>query len=199
MQATNPAEQSGRATQRANILEAARQVFARKGQAATMADIAQAGGVSQGLAYRYFAGKDAIYRELVADALEQAERATGLTEDERSGTPGHRLALLITRLLNYRRDHLELFQLLDHALSSDKPPHEMVAQVRQRREHFLAEIRQLIVAGQATGEVAADDPDQLVLALATSLDGLTRFGAQHPEQFQRLCPDARILLRMLRP
>lgn len=38
--------------QRTNILEGARRAFARKGQAATMADVAQAAGVSQGLAYR---------------------------------------------------------------------------------------------------------------------------------------------------
>lgn len=61
--------------QRTNILEGARRAFARKGQAATMADVAQAAGVSQGLAYRYFASKEQLVNELVAHALEQAALA----------------------------------------------------------------------------------------------------------------------------
>src|SRR5262245_56492424 len=88
-----------RETQRANILEGAKRVFARKGKAATMADIAQAARVSQGLAYRYFAGKEAIYRELVEQAMEQAGLVAVQPGHGSSATPGHRLALLITQLL----------------------------------------------------------------------------------------------------
>jgi hypothetical protein len=47
--------------------------------------------------------------------------------------------------------------------------------------------------------VAAGDPDQLVIAIAASLDGLLRYGLHHPEQFHKLCPDPSILLRMLKP
>src|SRR6266487_1667787 len=150
MQRPDVMDKRPRETQRANILEAARRVFARKGKAATMADVAEAAGVSQGLAYRYFASKEQIYREL-----------------------------------------------LDQVLSSDKPPDDFAELIRQRRESFLAEFRQLIVEGQATGEVAAGDPDQLLIAITASLEGLVRFGLHHPEQFHRLCPDASILLRML--
>ncbi len=64
MARTDAVEQRPHETQRANILEGARRVFARKGKAATMADVAEAAGVSQGLAYRYFASKQEIYREL---------------------------------------------------------------------------------------------------------------------------------------
>lgn len=186
-------------TQRANILEAARRVFARKGKAATMTDVAQAAGVSQGLAYRYFASKDEIYRELVEQALEQAALATALPAPDRTATPGQQLALLITRMVEYRRDHLEVFQLLDQVLSSDKPPSGFAEQIHQRRERFFGEFRQLIVEAQAAGEVAAGDPDQLLIAIAAALEGLGRFGLHQPEQFRKLCPDASILLRMLKP
>lgn len=199
MQQTSGKEQDLRELQRANILEGARRVFARKGQAATMADVAQAAGVSQGLAYRYFSGKEQIYRELVKQALEQAALTTALPAREPSETPGQRLALLIRRTVEYRRDHLEVFQLLDQALSSDKAPDDMTELIRQYRERFLTELRQLIVEGQANGEVAAGDPEQLVIAITATLEGLARFGLHHPEQFRRLCPDASILLRMLKP
>jgi AcrR family transcriptional regulator len=199
MQRTDRLDRPAHQTQRANILEAARRVFARKGKAATMADIAQAAGVSQGLAYRYFAGKDEIYRELVEQALEQAALATALPADERFATPGQQLALLITRLLEYRRDHLEVFQMLDQVLSSDKPPAGFAEQIHQHRARFFGEFRQLIVDAQASGEVAAGDPDQLVIAIAATLEGLGRFSLHQPEQFRRLYPDASIILRMLRP
>jgi AcrR family transcriptional regulator len=185
--------------QRANILEGARRAFARKGQAATMADVAQAAGVSQGLAYRYFASKEQIYRELVEQALEQAARATALPAQEPPATPGERIALLITRLVEYRRDHLEVFQLLDQVFNADKAPDDLAELIRGHRERFLGELRQLIVEGQAGGEVAPGDPDQLVIALSVALEGLTRFGLHHPEHFQRLCPEPGILLRMLKP
>jgi AcrR family transcriptional regulator len=199
MQRPDAGDKGARETQRANILEGAKRAFARKGRAATMADVAQAAGVCQGLAYRYFDSKEQIYRELVEQALEQAALVTAQPMHESSTTPGQRLALLITKLVEHRRDHLEVFQLLDQVLSSDKPSDDFVEQIRQRRESFLAEFRQLIVDGQATGEVAAGDPDQLVIAITVSLEGLVRFGLHHPKQFHRLCPDASILLRMLKP
>jgi AcrR family transcriptional regulator len=199
MRRPNTADQRRRETQRANILEGAKRAFALKGKAATMADVAQAAGVSQGLAYRYFASKEEIYRELVEQALEQAGIAIAQPIHERSATPGQRLALLITQLVDYHRDHLEIFQLLDQVLSSDKPPDNVSEEIRRRGETFVTDFRQLIVEGQATGEVATGDPDQLVIAITASLDGLVRFGLHHPEQFRRLCPDASILLRMLKP
>ena len=188
-----------RETQRANILAAAQRVFARKGPAATMAEVAQAAGVSQGLAYRYFAGKEQLYRELLEHAVAQASLATPPALPDPAATPGQRLTLLITRLVDYRRDHLEIFQLLDQVLNADPAPADFTATIRQRGERFVAELRDLIVAGQTTGEVAAGDPDQLVVALIATLDGLVRFGLHHPEQFSQRCPDASILLRMLRP
>lgn len=185
--------------QRANILEGARRVFARKGKAATMADVASAAGVSQGLAYRYFASKEEIYRELVQQAVEQARTANPQSDQELVGTPGERLSRLITRLIEYRRDHLEIFQLLDQVLSSDKPPDDFTDMIRQRGEQFVGDLRQLIIEAQATGEVATGDPDQLVVAIVICLEGLVRFGLHHPEQFPKLCPDPNIFLRMLKP
>jgi AcrR family transcriptional regulator len=185
--------------QRSNILAAARRVFARKGKAATMADIAQAAGVSQGLPYRYFPGKDAIFRELVEQALTQAQIDSTAPAEAASPTPGERLATLITQMVEYRRDNLEFFQLLDQVVNSGQPPDDITDMIRRRRTAFLAELRALIVAAQASGECAADDPDQLVFAVTACLDGLTRFGLHQPERFATLCPGPEIILRLLRP
>jgi AcrR family transcriptional regulator len=164
-----------------------------------MADVAQAAGVSQGLAYRYFASKEQLVHELVVHALEQAALATAPPASETTLTPGARLAQLITRLVALRRDHLELFQLLDQLLSAERVPSAIAELIRQHRASFLEELRQLIVQGQACGEVAPGEPEQLVIAITATIEGLTRFGLHDPEQFQRLCPEPEILLRMLKP
>jgi hypothetical protein len=46
--------------------------------------------------------------------------------------------------------------------------------------------------------VASGEPEHLVIAIAATLEGLTRFGLHNPEQFQRLCPEPAILLRLLK-
>src|ERR1700676_4875211 len=68
-------KQRMREEQRTKILEAASKVFARKGMAATMDDIAAEASISHGLAYRYFASKEAIFHTLV----EQTFRANPMT------------------------------------------------------------------------------------------------------------------------
>lgn len=198
MNQTEPEDTDRRAAQRVKILAGARLAFARDG-AATMADVAAAAGVSQGLAYRYFASKEAIYRELVEQALEQLSQQQDGPPADGLATPGERLARLIAAVLEQRRDHPAVFQLLDQALSAGAPHPSLLALIRQRREAFLGELRQLICDGQAAGEVAAGDPDQLVLAVTAALDGLARVALRDPEQFKRLCPDPAILLRMLLP
>jgi hypothetical protein len=67
------------------------------------------------------------------------------------------------------------------------------------RKGMEATMRQLIVEGQATGEVAPGDPDQLVAVMSACLDGLTRWALRDPEQFRTYVPDARIVLRLVQP
>jgi AcrR family transcriptional regulator len=193
MPRTEAENQRVRDEQRARILDAARTVFARRGMAATMADVAAAAGVSQGLAYRYFAGKDELFRALVVDAMR-----ADIPQIDDSGTPGARLQHLLTRLLEARRDHPEMFQLMNHVLSDEATAADAAELLRRRGEGFVALLRQLIIEGQATGEVAADDPGQLVAVILAAIDGLTRFALNHPDQREHF-PDPRIVLRMLAP
>jgi len=65
MPRTEAANQRRRSAQREKILDAARKVFARKGMAATMGEIAAEASVSHGLAYHYFANKEALFHALV--------------------------------------------------------------------------------------------------------------------------------------
>jgi AcrR family transcriptional regulator len=187
-----------RERQRANILDAAMRVFAHSGPSASMVEIAAAAGISQGLAYRYFASKEEIYYALVARAVQG-----GLSEAEiapmTSGAPWQRLAALLSRIVEARREHPEFFQLLYHVLGDNAAPAELRAQMSERGQFFVGAVRRLIVEGQAVGEIAEGDPDQLVLALMAYLDGLTRLSLYAPERLSAHFPDVEIVLRLFRP
>jgi AcrR family transcriptional regulator len=197
---TPEANQRIREAQRAKILESARRVFARKGMAATIADIADEAKISLGLAYRYFADKEAILSELVKQTI--PDDSAGFQKlMEMPGTSGERLATLISSIVGARgqREPLEAHQLLQHALDAGVMPEEVRASLSKRYRMLLSTMRQLIVEGQAEGSVAPGDPDQLVAVMSACLDGLTRWALRDPEQFRTYVPDARIVLRLVQP
>jgi AcrR family transcriptional regulator len=191
------AKQRIREEQRTHILEAARRIFARKGIDATMDDIATEAAVSHGLAYRYFISKD----EILSTLAEQAFRATPMTFTHVLGTsmtPGERLNKIVSELVESRR-YPEFYQLFDHMRNSEATPEDLRELVHQRSHALRGVIRQLIVEGQATGEVVAGDPDQLVRALLACLDGLIKWAEYDPEHYNEHFPEAEIFLRLLKP
>ncbi|GHO42306.1 TetR/AcrR family transcriptional regulator [Ktedonospora formicarum] len=200
MPRTPEANQRIREAQRARILESARIVFARKGMEATIADIATEAQISLGLAYRYFADKEAIFAELIKQMVPEASE--GLQSLlEMPGTPGERLYELISGIVGARgkRQALEAHQLLNHALDADAMPEKTRELLSRRYQSLLETMRQLIVEGQATGEIVRGDPDQLVAIMSACLDGLTRWALRDPEQFRTYVPDARIIMRLFQP
>jgi hypothetical protein len=61
-------------------------------------------------------------------------------------------------------------------------------------------MHQLIIEGQATGEIAKDDPDQLMVALMACINGLMKRATMlNPEDAKKYFPDTKIILRMLKP
>ena len=70
MPRTEAANQHRRLAQREKILDAARKVFALKGMEATMGEIAAEALVSHGLAYHYFANKEALFHALVEQTIQ---------------------------------------------------------------------------------------------------------------------------------
>ena len=198
MPRTEEANQRLSEAQRAKILEAAWKVFARHGLAATMADVATAAEVSYGLVYRYFVNKAALFQALVEQSL-QAKDAAFQRFEGLPGTPGEHLDQLITRLVENRRDRPEVSQLHAQVLSDPATPAALREEAIKYGQAFQDMLRCLIVAGQATREVRAADPDQLVTAILATLDGLTRLALTNPERCQQQYPDARIILGMLKP
>jgi AcrR family transcriptional regulator len=183
--------------QRAKILEGARRAFARKGRAATMADVAAEATVSQGLAYRYFANKEEIVHALLEQTLQNAG-ATMQRFLEMEGTPWERLSLLIKGMLAHRLEEPEFYQIFDQMRDDHLTPEPQRQMMRKQGQTFLAVMRQLIIEGQASGEVAAGDPEQMVVAILACLDGLSRWAVRTPQLIKEHKPAAEIILRILK-
>lgn len=187
-----------REEQRKKIMEAAWKVFARKGRAMTMADVATEASIGYGLTYRYFASKEAILQALVEQTLQSSDAAFQRF-GKIPGTPGERLDRLISQLVESRRKRPEFSQLFSQVLSDKATPHNLRKQAIKFGQAFQDVLRQLIIEGQATGEVREADPDQLVTAVLAYLDGLTRLAVIDPGRFHQHFPETRIILGMLKP
>jgi AcrR family transcriptional regulator len=198
MPRTKDANQRIREKQREKILNGAREAFASKGEAATMAEVARAAGVSQGLVYHYFADKEEIFQELTRQIIHTDPMGVRRVAEE-AGTPWERIASLISRLMESRRLYPEFYQLMDQVRHSEKTPANLLEQMRRQGEIFHETMRQLIIEGQAEGSVAAGDPDQLLMAVSIWLEGLNRWKFLDPQRIDAHWPDVRIALRMLKP
>jgi AcrR family transcriptional regulator len=182
---------------RDQILAGARSAFARKGLAATMADVAVSAGVSQGLPYRYFSDKDDLIRAPVTEAVRQSD-AEGLPLAS-PGTAGGRLRRLVTSMVEARQAQPELFLLMQHAVSDPATPRDLLDLILARGRAVADTMRRLVTEAQAAGEAAPDDPEQLVIAIMACLDGLGRFTLTYSGHASAHFPAAEIITRMLQP
>ena len=180
------------------ILRAAKKLFAQKGRAAKMEEVAAEAGVSKGLAYHYFPGKDAIFVALLRQMIVPADELHSIIL-KMPGTPGERLARIVSAMVERRRRDPEFYQFFSQAMEEDNLPPDLMEEMKKQGSLVHKILRQLIVEGQATGEIAKDSPDKLARAIMACLDGLTRLAPLSSEQIENEMPDAGIILRMLRP
>ena len=188
-----------REASRRRILDGALRVFANKGTEATMADVAREAGVSQGLAYRYFTSKETILSELVHGTT---GAGGGFYERVKlaQGTAKERLDFLLVQMTHAILETPEYYQLFSHVLRDRNVPEELRAAVEKNGSAIRTTIRKLIVEAQSSGKIAEDDPDQLLAALLACIDGLaSRLSGPGRVEYRKDFPDARIILRMLRP
>lgn len=115
------------------------------------------------------------------------------------GTPGERLDFMISNVVEARRERSEFFQLFYHVLSDEKLPEDFRERVSGYGQFIQDTMRQLVIEGQVTGEVAGGDPDQLVIAVMACFDGLSRLALRDSEQLKKHFPDAEIIMRLLKP
>ena len=157
---------------RQRIIQAATQLFARKGFYGTsIAHLAQAIGLTKGALYHHFESKDALFFAVVASVRDDWNRevARDVVQGEDAIT---RLGILLdehTRLLN-ENDMLCLVLSRLMAEMEDANP-EYAAVIHEMYEELIGFIEHIIQKGQTTGELRSDLDARL---LAFSIVGVLR-------------------------
>lgn len=181
---------------REEILQAALKVFARKGlSAAKISEIAQTAGLSHGLIYHYFESKDEIFTELVRKAFEIslgifAYAARGKEE------PLERLREMTETILSgaFEGDSPYYFLMIIQAYTSDSVPSEVKELAREEELLYREYLKPIVVEGQKKGQIAAGDPDTMVTAYLSLIQGLAVLKIQGGEEIP--LPGADIFLRL---
>ena len=161
-----------------------------------MAEVAAEAGISQGLAYRYFPSKDALFLRLLSETVTTSDEVAAHVRGM-PGTPGEKLRQIISTMLERRQKIPEFYQLMSRATADEKLPKDLREVVMKQGVTARTLLRQLIVEAQKKREVAQDDPDQMLNAILACLEGLSRVSQFSPEEVEKHMPDARIILRIL--
>jgi AcrR family transcriptional regulator len=182
----------------AALLEAARRVFVRRGYGgARMADIAAEAQASYGLLYHYFPTKEAIYLALVRTAVEGSVSVTAAARD-RPGDPLERLRWLTDEILHGMRDQPELPLLMAQAAAGEEIPAAARAEAARAARQTMVNVTAIVAAGQATGQLAAGDPDELAWTYLALVLGLG-ISALVWGELPRPSASTATVLRLLRP
>lgn len=181
---------------REEILRAALKVFACKGLAAAkISDIAHAAGLSHGLVYHYFRSKDEIFTELVRKAFESSLGIFAYAA-QGEGDPLERLRSMTETILSgaFEGESPYYFLMIIQAYTSDSVPREVKDLAKEMELQYQEYLTPLVVEGQKLGRIAAGDPQAMVIAYLSVIQGLAVLKMQGGEEIP--IPDADILLRL---
>ena len=148
--------QHAEATRRA-VLAAARSLFGKKGYVQTSVDeIADAARVTKGAVYHHFAGKEALFRAVLAEVEVEADaRAAGAGDPE--GPPIDQIVARVNAYLDAALDEeMRRIALIDAPAVLGLEPE---GSVDQHPGHV--DLRSFIAASTARGQIIDLDPDLL--------------------------------------
>ncbi|MFC0216265.1 TetR/AcrR family transcriptional regulator [Paenibacillus chartarius] len=156
---------------REQIKAAAIQVFARKGIiSAKMSLIAETAGISNGLLYHYFKSKDELFTSLVQEAMAETEAAMRSVYDM-PGTPIEKIRALTAEILD--ESGAPYFMLIHQARTSDGVPEKVKQLLGQySMDTFIDMLLPLFQEGQQNGELAKEDPRELIACFLSVLSGI---------------------------
>ena len=158
----------------ANISSAALRMFSEFGyHGTTMKLIAESAGQSYGLVYHYFPSKEAVFRHLVDFALESTIAGMHAVLSA-PGTAWEKLerysAMLVGSALT--GDSSRYFLIMTQALTQAKGIEGLQRHIKTRAAVFYELLVPLVIQAQKTGEAAQGDPEALVAAYLSLVQGL---------------------------
>jgi AcrR family transcriptional regulator len=136
------------------LLEAAEQLFTKKGYGATrISDICAAAGVAKGLFYWYFPTKESLFAELVRTMRLNLRRAQAAAMDA-TADPVTQIRQGAQASVRFMAKHHTYFALLDVERSDDA----LSSVMKEGSDVYAADVRRLIESAQRDGLLPDGDP-----------------------------------------
>lgn len=174
-----PTRQEQKEQRRGEILQAALDLFVKKGYAATkISDIAEKVSMSVGLLFHYFESKEKLYEELVTLGLQ----GTGMPGQLKCVHAIEFFEGFASQLFDFMKEQPSIAQMFvlmaDAQRSEGTPTHirEIAMQVNTI-EQFVP----IVEWGQKEGSIKAGNPLALSNAFWCSIQGIAEQYAAHPE------------------
>jgi AcrR family transcriptional regulator len=148
-------------TIRERLLEVARDLFAERGfDRTSVQDIVATAGVTKGAMYHYFASKDDLLAEIYARVLRmQTSRLEAFVDSDAPVVD--RVARAAADVVITTIENLPSTTIFFRSLHQLNPEHER--EVRDQRRRYHALFRDMVVAGQESGELRSDVRADLVV------------------------------------
>ncbi|WP_010272901.1 TetR/AcrR family transcriptional regulator, partial [Paenibacillus senegalensis] len=154
------------------IIAAALKVFARRGMAAKMSEIAAEAKLSHGLVYHYFASKEAVFIELVMRALDSPKELYKQVESIEAG-PKERLRLLTEAMLEgIKGEGAAYFLIMIYAFMSNEVPEEVKKLLDERSASGMNMLVPVLEEGQREGGIIPGDAVKLAALFFSLIQGL---------------------------
>jgi AcrR family transcriptional regulator len=186
-----------RETRREKIRMEALHQFSKKGLCATrIQDIAEGAGMSQGLLYHYYPSKEAIYFDMINDALEKTNQAAADVLDM-DATAKEKILFSLRELFKTIEESDRFRQtcrLIAQATNSAELPEDAQDAIIKKREIPYRIMAEVFRQGQREGSVVDGDPDELSTLYWTSVNGLSIYFATLKEIHS--VPDYKLLASM---
>jgi AcrR family transcriptional regulator len=159
------------------ILDAAADVFARKGYAAArIIEVARAAGVGKGTIYEYFPSKEALFFAVFEAMMQTAGEEIAALAQELEGSFDERMRYLSDRMIQTWLDQLDVYALVMEfwsATASSPGRDRFKAVFQEGYRHLRSVVGGLIRDAQRTGAVApACDARQVAAGLVGTWDAL---------------------------
>ena len=155
---TTSRKSPAREEKRAGILQAASQVFARKGYEATaLEEVARKAGLAKGTLYLYFKDKEALYLQTVLYVLEslQADLLQRVEHQPQGVEKLHAFACCQLAFFARNRDTLRLFaDLFTPGLASLHK--RLIGMMQEKRALLIGYLSRLVDEGKRQGQIRSD-------------------------------------------
>ncbi|MGR3321157.1 MAG: TetR family transcriptional regulator [Pseudooceanicola sp.] len=178
-----PDRSAQQAMKRKAILRAAATIFSRQGShGATLEDVATSLGVSKAALYRYVLNKNELVLACQEEALEIADRALTLGEDQGdTALEKIRIGLRLYLVAMMAEMGVPALILEENALHGEE-----AERTYAKRDAYEMRMRRLVAEGQADGSIVAAEPKVAVFMLLGAIHWVAKWyrpeGVWRPEE-----------------